>query len=134
MHGRHAAHGPVNPGSGGRVDHQVSDGRVGLIALAVGCVVAVAAILTYEAWWTVAFAVGGAVVAILERRGHAASRSIASGVAIGGAIILAGMALFFLYGSVSGGGVRWFAASAGLAVVAVLLVIVVGRGVARPRA
>jgi hypothetical protein len=113
----------------------MSYGSVGLIALAVGCVVAVAAIVTYEAWWTIAFAFGGAAVAIFERRGHSPSRSVASGVAIGGALVLAGMALFLLYGSLVGGGAKWFVASVASAVVAVLLVIVVWRRrVVRPAA
>jgi hypothetical protein len=107
------------------------DGTVGLMALAVGCLVTVAAILTYEAWWTIAFAVGGAAIAIFERRGHTPSRSLAVGVAIGGAVVLGGMALFLLYGSVSGGGAKWFAASVVSTVVAVLLILVARRGLAR---
>ena len=110
------------------------DGRVGVMALAIGTVIAVAAILRYQAWWSIAFAIGGAAVAIFERRGNASSRSIVMGLAIGGTVVLAGMAAFFLGGSLMGGGTSWFAAGMGCLVGAVLLIVAVRRGVTRTSA
>jgi hypothetical protein len=115
---------------------------VRFVALAAGSAVAVIGIAVYEAWWTAAFALGGAAVAVLAPRVLTRARSIAVGTVVSGAILLAGMSVFFLYGSMraparpcedcADAGAMWLAAAFGSIVIAVLLVLLVRRLLAAP--
>jgi apolipoprotein N-acyltransferase len=93
---------------------------VGIAAAIVGCAVTVVGLAAYQAWWTVVFAIGGLAVAFLSERDVAPARSMAIGLAIGGSILLAGMSVFFLFGS-GWGGTPWFVASIASIVTAIIL-------------
>jgi hypothetical protein len=99
---------------------------VGLVAPIAGCAIAVVGLGLYQAWWTVVFAIGGFAVALLTQRQMAPARSIAIGSAVSGAILLAGMSLFLLYGSLFGESL-WLVASVGSIVAAILLLLVARR-------
>jgi hypothetical protein len=116
---------------------------VGLVAVIAGCAVAVVGLGAYQAWWTVVFAIGGFAVLLLTQQQMAPARSIAIGSAIAGSILLAGMSLFLLYGSLRGParpceacddtGTMWLVASIASIVTAILLLLVARRLVrARP--
>ena len=102
---------------------------VGLIVLAAGFVAGYG-VGKYEAWWTIAIALGGAVVAIQESRGRSAGRAVAAGAGFTAASLLAGMALFLLFGSLMGGGTSWFAASAASLVTSIALLSLLRRSTA----
>lgn len=95
---------------------------VGLAALIAGCAIAVVGLGAYQAWWTIAIAIGGFAVFSLTQHQTTPARALAIGSAVAGSILLAGMSLFLLYGSLFGG-VPWFAASIASVVTAVLLVL-----------
>jgi hypothetical protein len=99
---------------------------VGLVALAAGLVTGFG-VGRYEAWWTIAIAIGGAAIAIQEWRGRTAGRALAMGTGVAIAMLLGGMSLFLLFGSFVGGGTAWFAASAASLVASIGLLVILGR-------
>jgi hypothetical protein len=66
----------------------------GVLAIVVGCAVAVAGLGLYQAWWTVVFPIGGAIVAILERRGVRAVEAVVVGAATASALAMGGIGAF----------------------------------------
>jgi hypothetical protein len=96
------------------------------VALVTGCAITVIGLGAYEAWWTIAFAVAGLVVAIQTQQQTPASLSLAIGLLVGGAVLSAGMSLFLLFGS-GRGGAPWLAASIATAVLAVAFLVVARR-------
>ena len=98
---------------------------VGLIALAAGLVTGFG-VGRYEAWWTIAIAIGGAALAIQDWRGRTAGRALAIGAGVGVALLLGGMSLFFLFGSMWGGA-PWFAASAASIIASIGLLVILRR-------
>jgi hypothetical protein len=98
-----------------------------LHVFATGCVLAVVGIGLYEAWWTAAFAVGGALVGLCGPRMSSPVRAVGIGAAASGAALLAGTSIFFLFGSLMRGGLPWLLAALGSIVAAVILVFVVRR-------
>ncbi len=104
---------------------------IGLVVFAAGWAIAAIGIAVYEAWWTAAFAIGGSVVALSAPRLSSPVRSIAVGGAASSAVLLAGMSVFFLYGSMWGG-TTWLAAAGGSIVTAFVLVLLVRRLLAGP--
>jgi hypothetical protein len=99
---------------------------IGLIVLGAGFVAGFG-VGKYEAWWTIAIAIGGAALAIQEWRGRAAGRSLAVGAGVTAAALLGGMSIFLMFGSLLGGGTMWFAASAASVVLAIALLLVLRR-------
>lgn len=98
---------------------------VGLLALVTGFAVTFIGLGVYQAWWTIAFSIAGFVVA-LQTEHTSASRSLAIGLLVGGAILLGGMSLFLLYAS-GFGGAPWLAAAIASAALAVALFLVAWR-------
>lgn len=99
---------------------------VSLVVFTAGCAIAAIGIGVYEAWWTAAFAIGGALVALSGPRLSSPARSIAVGVAASSSVLLAGMSVFFLYGSMWGGA-GWLFAAVGSIVTGIMLALVVRR-------
>ena len=95
---------------------------VGLVALIAGCAVAVVGLGAYQAWWTIAFAIGGVAVALLSQRQLASARSIAIGSAITGSLLLTGMSIFLLFGTRFGSTV-WLVASLASIVTTIMLLV-----------
>ena len=106
---------------------------VGLVVFLVGCAIAAIGIAVYEAWWTAAFAIGGALVALSGQRLSSPARSIAVGVAASSAVLLAGMSALFLYGSMRGGA-AWLLAAVGSILTGIVLALLVRRLLVRPGA
>jgi hypothetical protein len=100
---------------------------ISLLVFAIGCAIAAVGIGLYEAWWTAAFAIGGALVGLFGPRLTSPTRPIAMGTAASGAALLAGMSVFFLFGSFMRGGAAWFLAAVGSIVAAIVLALVVRR-------
>lgn len=100
--------------------------RIGPIALVAGLAIAAIGLGVYQAWWTIAFAIGGVAVDVFERRGRSGPRSIATGAAVTGAALCAGMGVFALYGSAWGGAI-WFAAAFALLATSIVLLLVARR-------
>ena len=99
---------------------------VGLGALVVGFGITILGLGLYQAWWTIAFSVGGVAIALLSGPGMAAGRLVAIGAALTFAALLAGMSVFLLFGS-GWGGLPWLVAAIGSIVLAVLLAVVARR-------
>jgi hypothetical protein len=100
---------------------------VSVLVYATGCAIAVVGIGIYEAWWTAAFAIGGALVGLVGLRPSSPARPVAIGAAASGAALLGGMSLFLLFGSLIGGGTPWFLGAVGSVLSAIVLVFVVRR-------
>ena len=100
---------------------------VSLLVFATGCAISVVGIGLYEAWWTAAFAIGGALVGLFGPRLTTPARPIAIGTAASSAALLGGMGAFFLFGSLMRGGTPWFLAAIGSIAAAIVLVVVVRR-------
>jgi hypothetical protein len=100
---------------------------ISLTVFAIGCAITVVGIGLYEAWWTAAFAIGGALVGLFGWRLTSPTHPIAIGTTASGAALLGGMSVFFLFGSMVGGGSAWFVAAIGSIVAAVVLAFVVRR-------
>lgn len=100
---------------------------------ATGIGIAVVGIDLYEAWWTAAFAIGGALVGLVGFRHRSPTRPLAIGMAASGAALLGGMSLFLLYGSFLGGGMPWLLSAVG-AVLAAIALLFVARRLLRPSA
>jgi hypothetical protein len=98
-----------------------------LVLFAAGCAIAAIGIAVYEAWWTAAFAIGGAVVALSSPRLSSPARSIAVAGAASGAALLAGMSVFFLYGSMWVAGTTWLMAALGSIAAAIVLALLARR-------
>lgn len=96
---------------------------IGLAALVVGCATALIGLGAYQAWWTIAFALGGFVIALQTQQAVPATRSIVIGAAAGGSALLAGMSLFLLYGS-GFGGALWLVAAIASGLLSILLLVV----------
>jgi hypothetical protein len=98
---------------------------VRVLALVVGVGLALFGVGVYQAWWAIAFAVGGLSVALLPS--HVGPvRGLAFGAAIAAAGVLGGMSLFLLYGAMWGG-TWWLLAAIGSLVSAAALVLVASR-------
>jgi hypothetical protein len=109
---------------------------ISVLVFATGCALTVVGIGLYQAWWTAAFSIGGALVGVFGLRLHSPTRPIAIGAAASGAALLAGMSVFFLFGSLMRGGIPWFLAGVGSIATAIVLAVVVRRllkAPARPR-
>jgi hypothetical protein len=100
---------------------------VSLLVFAVGCGITSIGVGLYEAWWTIAFAIGGALVGLFGPRLTSPARPLAIGTAASGAALLAGMSVFFLFGGVTWGGTPWLLAGFGSMVAATVLALVVRR-------
>jgi len=68
----------------------------GALAVIAGAAVAIVGLGLYQAWWTVVFPIGGAVVAMLERRGVRAVDALISGGAIAAALASGGVGAFLV--------------------------------------
>jgi hypothetical protein len=95
-----------------------------LLVFGTGCAIAAVGIGLYEAWWTAAFAIGGALVGVFGPRMSSPARPLAIGASASGAALLAGMSIFLLFGSLTPGGIPWLLAAVGSIVAAVILVLV----------
>jgi hypothetical protein len=117
--------------------------RFGVAVALLGCGITVLGLGMYQAWWAIAFAIGGVAVSFWAQRQGQVLRPLVAGVSIIGALLLLGMGMFLLYGGMSGPAVpciecpdtqwQWFAASAGSIVVALLLVAFARRLLRTPR-
>jgi hypothetical protein len=106
--------------------------RFGLAVALVGCVAAVYGLGVYQAWWTIAFAIGGVAVGFWAQRDDAILRPLVAGISFVGALLLVGVGLFLLYGWMVGPARpcpecadtrwQWLAASAASIVVAMTFV------------
>lgn len=115
--------------------------RVGLLVLAAGCAVAAIGLLAYQAWWTIAFAVGGVAAAILGRGRSNPTRTLGVGLEFSGSGLLAILGVFLVYGSqyasarpcdeCTDPGPTWLAAGLGSIGLAVFLAILAVRGTRR---
>ena len=99
---------------------------ISLLVFATGCAITVVGIGLYEAWWTAAFLIGS-FVGVLGLRLRSPGRPVAIGAAASGTALLAGMSVFFLFGSLMRGGIPWFLAGVGSIAAAVVLAVVVRR-------
>jgi hypothetical protein len=106
--------------------------RVSLVLFAVGCAITAIGVGLYEAWWTIAFAVGGALVGAVGPRLTSPGRSIAIGTTASGAALLIGMSAFFLFGTSISGSLAWLAAAVGSILGAIVLVLVARRLLTAP--
>ncbi|HEY4228066.1 MAG TPA: hypothetical protein VGM49_06990 [Candidatus Limnocylindrales bacterium] len=100
---------------------------VSVLVYATGCAIAVVGIGIYEAWWTAAFAIGGALVGLAGLRLTSPARPVAIGAAASGAALLGGMSVFLFFGTLLGGGSPWFLAAVGSVLTAIVLLFVVRR-------
>lgn len=100
----------------------IQQSPVGLVAVLAGCAATVIG-MVYEAWWTIAFLIGGVAVGLLAQRQMASARLVAIGATISGSALLAGMSIFLLYGSTFGGTPWLVAAIASIGSAAILLVV-----------
>lgn len=100
---------------------------ISLAVFATGCAITTVGVGLYEAWWTIAFAIGGALVGLFGPRLTSPARPIAIGTAASGVALLAGMSVFFLFGASMRGGVPWFVAAVASIVGAIVLAFVVRR-------
>jgi hypothetical protein len=98
-----------------------------LASAAVGVIVALYGLGKYEAWWTIAFAIGGLAILLFDAR-HPAWKAIAVGGITAGVIALGMLGLFLIAMSPfadarpdlpRGNGIRVLVAGAGMLVAAV---------------
>jgi hypothetical protein len=68
----------------------------GVLALVIGSAAAVVGLGVYQAWWTVAFPIGGAIAATLEHRGIRAIETTVVGVVGAVCLALGGLGAFLV--------------------------------------
>lgn len=71
-------------------------GNLALAAAAVGFAIAAFGLGVYQAWWTLAFAVGGLAIAWADIRGSASAPAIVGGLAIAAILALGFLGVFLV--------------------------------------
>src|SRR5436190_561567 len=70
--------------------------RAGQVALGVGVAATLALIAVYQDWWAVVVSIGGATIAVLERRGWSIAEAIAIATAVSVSFAVAGIGAFLI--------------------------------------
>ena len=78
------------------MNRRIDVGMVGIVGLAIGLGIAAYGLGRYEAWWTVAFAIGGVAVAIADFRRVRTARAVIAGVAIAVSVAVALLGVFLV--------------------------------------
>jgi protein-S-isoprenylcysteine O-methyltransferase Ste14 len=110
------------------VNRRIDVGWVGIVGLAIGLGIAAYGLGRYEAWWTVAFAIGGVGVAIADFRRVRTVPAVIAGIAIAVSVAVGLLGVFLVVMSplARGDGIPLLSAGLGaLLVAAVSLVVTV---------